>query len=233
MRHWNSNWKYTLLFFFSSFYPTYEALKLCLRYMEGLLQNSFYPTYEALKPTSTTCWAATVPSVFTLPMRHWNRRWKIGISKKHSSFYPTYEALKLTLEGMEMSGVAPGFYPTYEALKLIQKNGTDILQRRFYPTYEALKRIPKIGKLSGSNGVFTLPMRHWNYFFLFLLFHIPCRFLPYLWGIETGTPRQNLYQPNRFLPYLWGIETERLPPFPIIQNIRFYPTYEALKHCCW
>ena len=100
-----------------------------------------------------------------------------------------------------------------------------------YLTYEELKLFIKHEILKRSTTCCTLPMRNWNFFFLYD--YVLCFVVPYLWGIETITSitdsllfnkllyltyeelkpyffKEFLYH-NFFLlmvvPYLWGIET--------------------------
>ena len=56
-------------------------------------------------------------------------------------------------------------------------------------------------------------------------------FLPYLWGIETLIVEHRIrWLQTSFLPYLWGIETYSNVLSYAVNNVSFYPTYEALKH---
>ena len=77
----------------------------------------------------------------------------------------------------------------------------------FYPTYEALKPKKIIFFLFHRPIIFTLPMRHWNILVEFVL-------IIYL---------------TKFLPYLWGIETRIIKKLESLEEMNFYPTYEALK----
>ena len=98
------------------------------------------------------------------------------------------------------------FYPTYEALKRLCLLLLGFWWVGFYPTYEALKQdVPNFYRVPN------------------------CRFLPYLWGIETPKNIHRTQWFYRFLPYLWGIETVNLQEISRIIFISFYPTYEALK----
>ena len=99
--------------------------------------------------------------------------------------------------------------------------------------------------------VFTVPMRNWNIFLLPQIF-LPNLFLQYLWGIETQCWLTNGKEKNKvftvpmrnwnttttaatggvsaFLQYLWGIETQCSKMSGDPDYMRFYSTYEELKH---
>ena len=151
------------------------------------------------------------------------------------SFYPTYEALKLAFavfveniffrvftlpmrhwnnlwwkEGKKEERVFTLPMRHWNHTYLVLDN---VLLWRFYPTYEALKRYTRTWYSYLCYSVFTLPMRHWN---------------------NTGELVGIKYRKG-FLPYLWGIETTKIPLLLITRELRFYPTYEALKLyiCYW
>ena len=100
-------------------------------------------------------------TVFTLPMRHWNR---------------------LIQEARETN--EHGFYPTYEALKPFKLFGLLKPLWLFLPYLWGIETRICLAQVCFVESVFTLPMRHWNFSqFTWNIFSIS--FLPYLWGIET------------------------------------------------
>ena len=104
-----------------------------------------------------------------------------------SGSYRTYEEWK-------RSTITTGHSPIFQVLTVPMRNGN-------YISYSCAP-LPTI--------VLTVPMRNGNYISIFHLYHkIP--FLPYLWGMETCSPRNSKHLCNiLFLPYLWGMETTRV-----------------------
>ena len=143
-------------------------------------------------------------------------------------FYFTYEELKQSAAS-ETAMQTSGFYFTYEELKpCIPKNNFN-LSSGFYFTYEELKHCPA-----------PLPRRHQNRFYFtyeeLKQLNLPTlskrgvEFLLYLWGIETSVSRSAVTaQATVFtLPMRnWNSTTNLLFSW---SPIRFYFTYEELKH---
>ena len=210
MRNWNVFLVSSTVPPYFCFYSTYEELKLPLKYWDGLSPAGFYSTYEELKHPVYVVYNHMFSFVFTVPMRNWNISICFLISLNIYSFYSTYEELKqilLTnnisyfnmflqyLWGIETLICATDcdfmlsrFYSTYEELKPIAAYIKVIFWRRFYSTYEELKHALAL-----------------EYTFRW------CKFLQYLWGIET------IHQQRNPKPYIF----------------RFYSTYEELKLSVW
>ena len=75
MRNWNSTVSRETLISSSSFYSTYEELKLNIQsFPTQKFFHRFYSTYEELKPGFTHALNLYSIWVFTVPMRNWNRR---------------------------------------------------------------------------------------------------------------------------------------------------------------
>ena len=73
MRNWNIEWKGSNLLGKTSFYSTYEELKLkAVRSCENE-EVCFYSTYEELKLDKTLRLLIVSVFVFTVPMRNWNK----------------------------------------------------------------------------------------------------------------------------------------------------------------
>ena len=117
-------------------------------------------------------------------MRNWNNVKRILKDEKKSTFYITYEELKRV----------PRL--TFFRSKIIP----------FYITYEELKH-KRPTKSFVAHLLFILPMRNWNEHLQLRILFV-CRFLYYLWGIETSSHYYHI----------------------LIQQ-SFYITYEELKPC--
>ena len=166
---------------------------------------SFYPTYEALKPFRSYEHYYRF-RVFTLPMRHWNRAFKIASWFLWLGFYPTYEALKRKNHKIR-------FWRKAKVFTLPMRHWNDTVVRSF----------------KNSDGVFTLPMRHWNdltgeeekaetysfYPTYEALKRSPnsrnkrvwVRFYPTYEALKLTIVNILKKWTFVFLPYLWGIET--------------------------
>ena len=117
-------------------------------------------------------------------MRNWNIWNDFTFPLVFKSFYSTYEELKLSHVLVINSYIVPVFTVPMRNWNVLVLKQFQRLYNSFYSTYEELKRHE-----------------------LFITDEKPCRFLQYLWGIETCLCERKRISDYKFLQYLWGIET--------------------------
>ena len=127
--------------------------------------KTFLPYLWGIETGSVLIDMATHGRVFTLPMRHWNKLRRQHTSLSTRCFYPTYEALKQTVGKKGKYGWG-SFYPTYEALKRRYWTFSAWIKFPFLPYLWGIETSWEYQKKIKRRPVFTLPMRHWNHFFV-------------------------------------------------------------------
>ena len=101
-------------------------------------------------------------TVFTVPMRNWNLRWKVKKIKIKKCFYSTYEELKQSNNNfLKLS--ASCFYSTYEELKLKLSSLGLEAEIKFLQYLWGIETSSSFAISAPLHWVFTVPMRNWNY----------------------------------------------------------------------
>ena len=123
--------------------------------------------------------------IFTLPIRNWNffkasftKIWKRHFYSTYkelkweplpeipigtSYFYSTYKELKFRFIVLKQNHLI-NFYSTYKELKFLFNTKKEDVTKDFYSTYKELKSI-YAKKWEDGEGIFTLPIRNWNWGF--------------------------------------------------------------------
>ena len=79
----------------AGFQPTYKELKREKDTFHGVIEKRFQPTYKELKLRFLEIISICFCSVFSLPIRNWNKGSIKKGEKANMSFQPTYKELKL------------------------------------------------------------------------------------------------------------------------------------------
>ena len=188
---------------FSAYLWGIETLLPSLRIMASPLFSAYLWGIETKYPDR--CSHCLAPIVFSLPMRNWNESAALVTSKaylfsaylwgiettlldRHSD--PAQRVFSLPMRNWNCSeyiaaqGGEAGFQPTYEELKRIFVPIKKHSCKRFQPTYEELKQKYNERVVQEHVGVFSLPMRNWNFISQAVAIS-PDEFSAYLWGVET------------------------------------------------
>ena len=168
-------------------------------------QSNFYSTYKELKLKTDKASARVHYPIFTLPIRNWNILWTIVLKVRGENFYSTYKELKLVTI---YHTCCPTTY--------------------FYSTYKELKPNPDDLIVDLFLGIFTLPIRNWNYF----------NTLPEVWAVSyfySTYKELKLVSPSKATVQIVDFYStyKELKPFPLVQisarTMDFYSTYKELK----